>query len=211
MEKIALFGGTGRTGRLFLAKAIAAGHEVTVLARTPEKIDLDSSQMTIVQGNVLNPHDVDQTIAGATQVVSLFGHVKGSPAGLQTRGTRHIVDAMQKHGLQRVISLSGGGLPFEKDQPKFADKAIRFIMQLFAKKVLDDAIGHAEVLRNSSLDWTIVRGPRLTDGEEKGRYRVSWIDAQSGTAISRADLADFLLQLIEEPGYSQEMPFVTYS
>ena len=210
MEKIALFGGTGRTGRLFLAKAVEAGHQIRLLARSPEKVTVRGDQVEVIQGDVLHPDDVAKAIAGSTQVVSLFGHVKGSPAGLQTQGTQNIVQAMQDHQVSRIISLSGGGLPFEHDAPKFADKAIRFIMSIFAKKILDDAIQHAEVLKKSDLDWTIVRGPRLTDGAEKGAYRVSWIDQKSGTAISRADLANFLIKLVEEPAYHQEMPFVAY-
>jgi len=184
---------------------------VRMLARNPDKVKEQHPNLTVVKGDVLNQEDVGQVIAGTDLVISLFGHVKGSPPRLQTRGTENIVAAMNEENISRIISLSGGGLPFEKDQPKFADKAIRFIMKLVAKKILDDAIEHAEVLRRSGLDWTIVRAPRLTDEAERGEYRVSWIDARSGTKLSRADLASYLLELIQNPAYKQEMPFVAYA
>lgn len=159
---------------------------------------------------MLDPADVLETVTNTDVVVSLFGHVKGSPAWLQTDGTRNIVRAMKEGKVDRIISLSGGGLPYEKDQPKLADQAIRFIMKIAVPKVLNDAIKHAEVLRNSDRTWTIVRGPRLTHEAKRGDYRVGWVGVNAGTKIGRADLADFILRLVEDTQYDGQMPFVSY-
>ena len=209
MKTIALFGGSGRTGQHFLQQALAENYAVRALVRSPEKITVKTDQLTLVQGDVLNYTDVLETIKGTDLVVSLFGHVKGSPDWLQTDGTRHIVRAMQEEQVNRIISLSGGGLPYEKDQPKLADKVIRFIMKVAVPKVLNDAIQHAEVLRNSDRAWTIVRGPRLTDEAKHGDYRVGWVGVNASTKISRADLADFILRLVEDTQYDGQMPFVS--
>lgn len=210
-KTIALFGATGGTGRQFLEQALAAGHSIRALARTPSKVVIDSSRLELIEGDVLVPADVDRTVAGCDLVVSLFGHVKDSPEWLQTRGTENILAAMREHGVERIISLSGGGLPFpEKDEPKFLDKTIRFIMKLAVPKILDDAIRHAEVLRAGDRDWTIVRGPRLTDESLRGEYRVGWMGVNAGTQLGRADLAHFILGLVEEPRFSEQMPFVSY-
>jgi putative NADH-flavin reductase len=211
MYKIALFGGSGQTGQEFLSKALAAGHPVKALVRTPAKMTQSSSLLEVIPGDVLHPADVARTIEGTEVVVSLFGHVKGSPEWLQTNGTRHIVEAMKKHNLTRIISLSGGGLPFPaKDQPKFPDKMIRFIMKVAVPKVLNDAIAHAKVLEESGLDWVIVRGPRLTNEPEQGEYRVGWVGVNASTKIARADLADFLLKEVQQSKFVHQMPFVSY-
>ena len=210
MKTIALFGGTGRTGSLFLEKALAAGHRVKALARTPSKLAQSSDRLEIISGDVLDPVAVAKTVEGADLVVSLFGHVKGSPEWVQTDGTKNILTAMKQQGLKRIISLSGGGLPFEKDRPKFADKLIRGIMKIAVPKVLNDAVRHAEVLRKSGTAWTIVRGPRLTDEPEKGQYRVGWVGVNASTKIGRADLAAFLLKQVEKEEFVGEMPFVSY-
>lgn len=211
MKTIALFGGSGRTGQWFLQKALAEGHQVKALARSPEKIKGSGQQLQIIKGDVLNADDVAQTVAGSHLVVSLFGHVKGSPKWVQSDGTAHITQAMKDHGVERIISLSGGGLPYpEKDQPKLADKIIRGIMRLAVPHILDDAIKHHEVLKQSGVKWTIVRGPRLTDGAARGQYRVGWVGVNSGTQIARADLADFILKLVDDQGFDQQMPFVSY-
>ncbi len=210
MKKIALFGATGQTGLPFLQKALDAGYLVKALVRSPEKLTPQSDRLEIIQGDVLNPADVDKTIAESDIVVSLIGHVDGSPEWLQTDATRNMAASMKKHNVRRIISLSGGGVPFpEKDQPKFPDKAFRFIMGIFFKKVLNDAVKHAEVLKESGLDWVVVRGPRLTNDPATGEYRVGWVGVNSGMKLTRADLSDFLVKQLEDETFNHQMPMVS--
>ena len=211
MKKISLFGGTGKTGQEFLKVALAAGYEVKALVRNPAKATPQANGLSWITGDVLNPQDVSKVVAGTDLVVSVFGHVKGSPDDLQTRGTRNIVEGMKKHGVRKIISLSGGGLPYpEKDQPKLPDRLIRLIMKIAVPKILNDAIAHHEVLRDSGLDWVIVRGPRLTNEPRQGHYRVGWVGVNASTKISRADLADFILKQVEDDSYLHQMPFLSY-
>ena len=210
MKKIALFGASGQTGQEFLDQALKEGYTVKALVRTPSKINQTSPDLEVIQGDVLNYDDVEKTVADTEVVVSLFGHVKGSPEWLQTNGTENIVKAMKQYQVERIISLSGGGLPFEKDEPKFPDKMIRFIMKVAVPKVLKDAERHAEVLEKSGLKWTIVRGPRLTNDPKKGEYRVGWVGVNASTKVGRADLADFILEEVEKEAYTEQMPFVSY-
>ncbi len=210
MKKIALFGGSGQTGRLFLSRALESGYSVKALVRNPEKLNLRHPALEVVVGDVLNVEAVKTTVNGTEMVVSLFGHVKGSPEWLQTEGTRTILSAMKGQGLERIVSLSGGGLPFpEKDRPKFADKLIRTVMKLAVPRILNDAIRHHEVLAESGLKWVIVRGPRLTNEPGKGTYRVGWVGVNASTKISRADLADFILTQVEDDTFIHQMPFVS--
>ena len=211
MKKIALFGATGQTGQLFLRAALAGGYQVKALVRDANKLTQKSAQLTVIEGDVLNSADVYKTVEGTDIVVSLFGHVKGSPEWLQTNGTKNIVAAMKTHNVGRIISLSGGGLPFpEKDKPKFADYVIRTIMKVAVPKVLNDAVAHHEVLVASGLKWVIVRGPRLTNDARKGQYRVGWVGVNASTKISRADLADFILTQVEDETFDRQMPFVSW-
>jgi len=209
-KKIALFGGSGQTGQYFLDLALAKGFEVKALVRNPLKISQINPNLEVYAGNILNEEDVMKVVEGADIVVSLFGHVKDSPEWLQTDGTKNIVQAMKEKNVERIISLSGGGLPFpEKDEPKFADKIIRTVMKVVVPKILNDAIKHFEVLKNSGLKWTIVRGPRLTNDVKKETYRVGWVGVNASTKISRADLADFILSQIDDEQFNFQMPFVS--
>lgn len=210
MKTIAIFGGSGQTGNLVLEKVLKAGYKVKALARNPDKVKINNSNLTVIQGDVLDADDVRKTVEDTDLVLSLFGHVKGSPQWLQTKGTENIVDAMKHTGVEKIISLSGGGLPFpEKDKPKLADKMIRFIMKVAVPKILKDAILHAEILRKSNLNWMIVRGPRLTNEKPMNKYRVGWVGVNASTKISRADLADFIVKQIESDEFIHQMPFVS--
>lgn len=209
--RVALFGGTGKTGKWLLESLLEDGHTVRLLARTPSKVKLNHERLTVLSGDVLDAAQVEATIAGTHAVLSVFGQVKGSPPDVQTRGTAHIVNAMKRHNLRRVVSLSGGGLPYpEQDRPKLADHLIRGIMRLAVPQVLRDAQGHYEVLAASGLDWTIVRAPRLMDGPRKGTYRVGWVGVNASTQINRADLADFLRLQLTDLTFIHQMPFVSY-
>lgn len=209
LPTIAIFGATGRTGHHVLEQATAAGHAVRVLARRAGALELHPEQATVVTGNVLDPAAVAETIRGADVVVSVFGHVKGSPPTLQADGTQIIVNAMAHEGISRIISLSGGGLAAPQDEPKVTDRFIRFLLRRLSPHVLDDAIAHLEVLRASGLDWTVVRGPRLTDNAPLGTYRVGWVGVNASTQIARGDLARFILTLVADRGFVHQLPFVS--
>ena len=209
MVTIALFGGTGRTGRRVLQRALAAGFDVRLLARNPTAVSTTSDRLTVIAGDILDSGAVDETLAGSDAVISVFGHVKGSPPTLQTDGTRAIVNGMQRLGIRRIITLSGGGLHDPHDRPKAADRVIRMLLRTLAGKVLADAAGHREVLRTTDLDWTVVRGPRLTEAAGVGSYRVGWVGVGTGTQISRDDLADFILTQMDDREFVHALPFVS--
>jgi len=210
VTSLAIFGGTGRIGGQVLERALAAGHDVRALVRDPSRLSVTSERLTAVPGDVLDPVAVDRTVAGTSVVLALFGHVKGSPARLQTDGTRNIVEAMHRHGISRLITLSGGGLRDEGvDQPKLADKLIVSLLKRLSPEVLADAEGHLEVLKTSGLDWTVVRAPRVRDTAAVGSYRVGHVGVNASTSISRADLADFILSQVEDRRYVGQMPFAS--
>ena len=206
---IALFGATGGSGRAFLPKALDAGYEVRALVRDPARLEVAHPALTVLRGDVLNADDVARTVSGTDYIVSLIGHRKDSPADLQSRAIQHLIAAARSHGTRKIISLTGGGVPYERDEPKLVDKVFRGVMGVFFKKVLNDAIRHAAILRRSGLPYVIVRGPRLTDGPARGSCRVGYVGVGTGTAITRTDLADFILTQLESEQYTNDMPFVS--
>jgi putative NADH-flavin reductase len=208
--KLAVFGATGRTGRPLVEQALADGHEVRALVRDPSRLPVSEDRLTPVVGDVLDPARVEETVAGADAVLSVLGQTKTGPKDVQTRGTQNIVSAMEKHGLRRLVSLTGAGVRDPRDEPKLVDKAITFLLERLQPQVLADGVGHAEVIKASDLDWVIVRGPRLTEGPKRGEYRVGMIGKNSGTRISRADLADFMLHQVTDDTHLRRMPVVSY-
>ena len=208
--RVAVFGASGRTGRPLAEQALAAGHEVRALVRDPLKLQIGHGRLVVIRGDVLDAAKVDETVAGTDAVLSVLGQTKTSPKDVQTRGTENIVAAMQKHGVRRLVSLTGAGVRDPRDEPKLVDRAITYLLKRLQPDVLEDGVRHAEAIKASGLEWVIVRGPRLTEGSKKGEYRVGMVGKNSGTQISRADLAEFMLGQLTTDAHLRQMPVVSY-
>lgn len=214
MSTIAIFGATGRTGRPLVKKALDAGHSVRALVRNPQKLTLQHPNLTVIPGSSLDAAKVDETVNGSDGVISMLGPDKNSPPDLMTRSTQYIIDAMNRYGLNRLVSLTGAGVrDAQNDKPGFVDNAIVFVMKNLAgagaRNALYDGINHADLIRRTNLNWTIVRGPRLNDDPAKGSYQVGYVGTVPGINLTRADLADFILKEFEQGTYIRQMPLVT--
>ncbi len=207
--KLAIFGATGRTGIPLVEQALAQGDQVVALVRTPSKLTVTNENLTVVQGDSMNAADVDKVVRGADAVLSVLGQSKNSPPDMQTVSTRNIVAAMEKYGVKRLISLTGAGVDAPQDRPKLINHLIKFALKAASGSVLKDAEGHYEVLKKSSLEWTIVRGPRLTEGPHTGKYRVGWVGINTGVSAARANIADFMLKLINDDTYVHHLPMIS--
>ena len=214
MATIALLGATGRSGLPFTKLALQQGHTIQALVRDPLKMTIQHPNLHLIKGDALNPANINNILEGADGVVSFLGQDKASQADLQTKATELIINGMKARKLRRLISVTGGGVrDAAQDKPGFMDNMIVFIMKNLAgsgaRNALTDGISHAERIKNSGLDWTIVRGPMLTDDPAKGTYQVGYVGTVSGIKLTRADLAAFVLEEWESGEWTGKMPFVT--
>ncbi len=207
--KLTLFGATGRTGIPFIQQALEAGHEVTAFVRNPSRLTMQHARLKVVQGDVFDAVKVEQAISGADAVVSVLGHAKDTPRNLMAVAAQNIVIAMKKHGVRRIVTLTGAGVRDENDQPKLVDNIIRFLLTVLSPAVLKDSEDHVRIIRESGLDWVVVRGPMLTEGPRQSKYRVGMVGKGSGTRIARADVADFMLKQVTDKTYLRAMPMVS--
>lgn len=207
--RLTVFGASGRTGRPLVQQALDAGHDVVAFVRDPAKLPLQHERLKVVQGDVTKLVDVEPAVEGSDAVLSTLGQSKGSPKDLQTVATRNIVAAMEKYGVKRLVSLTGAGVDAPEDQPKLINNIIKFALKTLSGAVLQDALGHVNVIKSSNLDWVIVRGPRLTEGPRTDKYRVGWVGVNTSTSISRADLADFMLKQVIDNTYLHKLPMIS--
>lgn len=208
--KIVVFGASGGTGKQVVRQALDAGHHVTAFVRTPSKLVIEHSNLSIFQGDVTDAEKVEQAIAGQEAVISTLGPTRPAVPGMMETAARNIIAAMHKHGLKRLISTTGAGVRDPQDRPKLFDKFMKALLTLMAGDVLRDSEANVNNIRSSDLDWTIVRFPRLMDGQHTGEYRVGYIGKNSGSQISRADGADFIIGELENGEYLNKAPIVSY-
>jgi hypothetical protein len=116
---------------------------------------------------------------------------------------------MDKHAIKRLVSLTGAGVDAPEDRPRFINHLIKFALKALSGQVLQDALGHIDVIRSSDLEWVIVRGPMLTAGPRTNNYRVGWVGVNTSARVSRADIADFMLKQVTDKTYLGKMPMVS--
>jgi putative NADH-flavin reductase len=208
--KLVIFGSTAGTGRKLLEQALEQGHEVSAFARTPEKLDdLEHPNLRVIQGDVLDSAAVEAAVAGQDAVLCTIGAGAGRTT-LREDATRNIVQAMDTAGVQRLICQSSLGVGDSHANLGFFTKHV--VVGLFLRHAFADHERQEAVIKQSSLDWTIVRPPHLKDEPLTGVYRHGFppTDRNIKGQISRADVADFMLKQLTDDSYVQRTPGVSY-
>lgn len=198
---IAIFGASGKTGMQVVQQALEQGYGVTAFVRTPEKMTIQHDRLKLVQGDVTNPDAVDQAVAGADAVIVALGSKPDGTDIVMEEGTTNIINAMNRHKVQRIIVMSSYPMSGSPEGIAFLKSMGMDDGQIAAvKPVLDDKTKQEQAVRESGLSWTIVWPLMLTDGAKTGQYRANEkLDVKSGDTISRADVADFMLKAITDP------------
>jgi len=187
---IAIFGATGGTGRYLVDQALAAGHHVTALVRTPTTLPVTHERLRVVQGDVHDAEQVAAAIVGQDAVLSALGTNQRGPVSLCTDGIAHILPAMAHRGVRRLVALSAYGAADSHDGGLYN----RMLWLMQREKMLDKERMEA-LLRQSDADWTIIRPPALGNGPRTGRYHLGTdLHMNIASKISRADVADCMLQ-----------------
>ena len=208
--KVVVFGASRGVGLQVVKQALEAGHAVTAFVRSPESFEVKHAGLIVFKGDAMDAAAVAQAIAGQEAVISALGPQRPPVPRMMETAAKNIEAGMQKHGVRRLIATTGAGVRQPEDQPKFLDHFMGFLLNLLAKDVLMDSAESVKVVQASDLEWTIVRFPRLTEGEHTGQYRAGFVGKTSGTQLSRADAADFILKELEERKWCRKLPLVSY-
>lgn len=207
--KLAVFGATGKTGAPLVEQALAAGHTVVALARDPSKLALKNERLTVIQGDIGNAAQVAQVVQGADAVLSVLGPASNAPDFQISRGMANIVAAMQQTGVRRLVVSTGAAVGDPNDAPKLFHRVMNVLVQTTAKNVYQDMKQTADIVRASDLDWTIVRVPMLTGGAKTGSVRVGYVGKGPGARLTRADLAAFMLNQVDDKTYLYQAPAIS--
>lgn len=209
--KILIVGATGGTGRELVKQALERGHHVTAFARNPTKVRIQHERLIVLEGNVLDLSSVEKAVKGQDAVLSALGHKRWIiPSSILSEGTRNVVEMMKRHGVHRLICETSLGVGNSRGRLGlyYSLFVIPFIVFFYFR----DKKKQEEIVRNSGLDWVIVRPGRLTNGRMRKNYKHGpkignyiWT-----VSISRADVADFMLRQLEEDGYLNQAVGIAY-
>jgi putative NADH-flavin reductase len=207
--QLAIFGGTGRTGVHLVGQALDAGHSVTILSRSPEKLNLQHAQLHVIKGDVTDPTAVEEVVRGVDAVLSVLGPTENKPDFKVTRGTQNILNAMKDLGVQRLIVSAGAGVGDQNDVPTFTNRFVNILLKLVSRYVYEDMMQVVDLVRKSEVDWTIVRVPILTDDPATKRVKAGYVGKGMGMHITRADMADFILKQASDTTYLRQAPAIS--
>ena len=204
---ILILGATGRVGCQLVNYALHENHHVTALVRTPEKIQINNEQLTILQGNVLNKEDIERAMVGIDVVVSALNT---DGATTLSDSMPHIIEAMESEGIQRIITIGTAGILQSRTTPSL----LRYQSSESKRKSTRAAEDHHkayDLLNQSSLQWTIVCPTYLPDGDRVGEYRVERdFLPVDGVKIHVSDTAEFTYKQINSNKYINSRVGIAY-
>jgi len=204
--KVIIFGATGKTGEHLVQQALNAGLEITAFVRNPLKLKTTHPLLHVYEGDALDSTAVSQAIEGHDAVISCLGSNTGLKKStvLGEMGTI-IVQAMKEKHVTRIVYLASAGI--DKEIPGVSG---RLVMKLLGK-VLADHRTAVDAIQANDLEWTIARPMSLNDGPLIGSYREDFKSVpKHGRAISRADVAHFLLRSLEDQKYINQSVAICY-
>jgi uncharacterized protein YbjT (DUF2867 family) len=199
---LVVLGATGGTGRLVVAQALAAGHSVTALVRSPEKLTLRNPNLRVIAGQATDPSAVSRAMDGADAVISTLG----GNGSVISESSRAIVEAAHIAGVSRVVVLSS--FLVERDR---LNPVTRLLTGLAMGSMIKDKSAGEKALRDSHLDWTIVYASGLTDGPGGGSVVVLTEGSKWSLShrIARTDVAAWLVQAATNPQTSRRTVSIT--
>jgi len=208
--KFLLIGATGRTGEAIVKQGLAEEHDITALVRDASKVEVSDPHLHVVAGDILNAHDVDAAMAGQDAVICSLGTgVTFKHVTLFSDGTQHLLDAMHKHAIRRIVCITGIGAGDSRGHGGFFYDHV--VEPTVLHTIYEDKDRQEELLRQSDRDWIIVRPGQLTNDEATGKYRVL-LDLTGVTVgkVARADVAAFVLQQLTSDDFLRRTPLLTY-
>jgi putative NADH-flavin reductase len=204
--KIAVLGAAGRSGIAFVEAALAAGHEIRAGIRNTNPFT-DSPHLEVIHCDATHIKEVRRLLSGCDTVVSLIGHVKNSPPGVQTYATDLIITVMEELGIKRFVSLTGTGVRFKGDNMGLVDRFSNWAIEKIDPARIADGRSHVELIKESDLDYTILRVLKLQNIATK-----PYILTEHGPTklvVGRKEVAKAIVEILEKKSFVQKAPMIS--
>jgi len=205
--RVLIIGASKGIGLETTRQALQAGHDVRALARSATAIAVSNPSLEKMRGDALKTEDVEAAVVGVDAVIQTLGVGLGDlfrPVHLFSDATRVLIAAMRSQGVKRLICVTGFGAG---DSRASISCLQRLPFQIVFGRAYDDKSLQEQLIKESELDWTIARPGVLTSGLRTGHYRIlSEASQWRNGIISRADVAEFLVQQIGDQTYVRKTP-----
>jgi uncharacterized protein YbjT (DUF2867 family) len=210
---VTVFAATGAIRSLTVNELLANGHTVTTYARNPRNIPPEwGDQVRVIIGEMSDADAIDRAVAGADAVVSALGpSLDRKATGMPLiDGTRHILDAMKRHGVIRYIGHGTPSVLDPHEKPTLQTRLVSFMGRTGLPGAYNELIGITDLIKNAGVNWTIVRFTAPNNKPKTGSLRVGFYGADRiGFPVSRADIAAFTAKHVEDDTYFNRAPAIS--
>ena len=190
--KLEIFGATGGTGIELVKQSLEQGHAVTAFVRNPARLTIEDENLTCITGDIFDPDSVAQAVAGQDAIICALGAGKElKKTTIRATGTINIIKGMQKHDVKRLMVVTAMGVGESWNNLSLFNK---FFFATLLKSSRDDHEAQEAAVKESKLEWTIIRPSGLTDTPRTGVYAVGENISAKTSKIARADIADLILK-----------------
>lgn len=212
--KIVIFGATGIVGKAITAATLKAGHDVTVVTRNRDKVAQSNPHLHVVVGNVTDYRLLQEVIRGKDAVIQslgIGGKGDGRPTSFVSDTNFLIMDAMKEVGVKRLIAISAIGAGDSWNYLPWIYR--KFILPVFQKwfvPIIADKDRMETEIKDSGLDWTIVRLTTVKDTKPKGEPTVT-TDGKGGLkfTVSATAMGRFVAEEAEYGHYLHLTPTIS--
>ncbi len=195
--RIAVIGASGRTGGHVVDQALARGHQVIAVARTPGAVARRDGKFVVRRADVLSAETLPGGLTGAEAVVSALGvGTTRAATDVYSRGVANVLAAMAAAGIERVAVVSAAPAGPRREQPALMRRVVMPVLDRLFGATYDDMRRMEAVLRASSAEWVVLRPPRLVAAPATGAYRVDAHPLARMRRLTSADLATALLDAL---------------
>ncbi|MCI3936264.1 NAD(P)H-binding protein [Chryseobacterium aahli] len=205
-NRIAVIGGTGKSGKYLVQQLLEKGYPIKLLLRNPENFTLENPLIEIVKGDARDFEAVDNLIKDCSAVISKIGQPVGEQS-IFTDATKNVIQSMNSHGITRYIAITGLNVDTPLDHKNDKVKIATNWMYENYPKITKDKQDEYEILVSSNLDWTLVRLPLIIPTCESFSTETNLEDCK-GEKISATDLSEFLVSQIEDKTFIKQSPFL---
>ncbi|MEY8348231.1 SDR family oxidoreductase [Bacillus cereus] len=207
INKIAIIGANGKAGKYLVTQALKEGYLVRILTRNPQKFKISYKHLEVVQGDARDISAIHQLLQGCNAVINAVGQPK-KESYIFSKVTNRILKIMEEYRIKRYILISGGSMDVQGDVKSILNKIGAMLFRLFLSDLMKDKYKELQLVRNSDVNWTIVRLPFVIDGEGIGKIKESLRDL-SGITIQNGDIAPFVIKQIQDEMHIGRCPFIS--
>jgi putative NADH-flavin reductase len=204
--QITVFGASGRVGQQVVRQALERGHHVRAFVHSHNPFQ-DVNGVTVIQGDISDVKAVRSALQGSEAVISALGSWGTRDKNILTLGMQKIIPKMERLGIERLITLTGSGAFWSQDKPNLLDRIGHASLRLIAPKILADGEKHLALLEASSLRWTCIRSPVMTN-RGPVKYRLDLKLLSPLATVSRAAVVQCLLDLAEGRDFERQAPVI---